>query len=61
MRCDDSCAYEGTYDSSDDLCVLAAAIITEVIATIALAESESLTKLVPSIIAVVCFAAAFWP
>lgn len=39
---------------------LAAAIITEVIATIALAESESLTKLVPSIIAVVCFAAAFW-
>jgi small multidrug resistance pump len=39
---------------------LAAAIITEVIATIALAESESLTKLVPSVIAVVCFIAAFW-
>ncbi|MGH6736545.1 MAG: SMR family transporter [Methyloceanibacter sp.] len=39
---------------------LAAAILTEVIATIALAESESLTKFVPSIIAVVCFIAAFW-
>jgi small multidrug resistance pump len=39
---------------------LAAAIVTEVIATIALAESESLTKPVPSVVAVVCFIAAFW-
>jgi len=39
---------------------LAGAIVAEVIATIALAESESLSKLVPSIIAVVCFVAAFW-
>jgi small multidrug resistance pump len=39
---------------------LAASILAEVIATIALAESESLTKPVPSIIAVVCFVAAFW-
>ena len=34
--------------------------MSEVIATIALAESESLSKLIPSIIAVVCFVAAFW-
>jgi len=39
---------------------LAGAIVAEVIATIALAESESLSKLVPSIIAVICFVAAFW-
>ncbi len=39
---------------------LAAAILAEVIATIALAESESLTKPLPSAIAVVCFVAAFW-
>lgn len=39
---------------------LAAAILAEVVATIALAESESLTKPLPSIVAVVCFIAAFW-
>jgi small multidrug resistance pump len=39
---------------------LAGAILTEAIATIALAASSSLTKLVPSIISVVCFVAAFW-
>lgn len=39
---------------------LAGAILTEAIATIALAASQSLTKLVPSIISVVCFVAAFW-
>lgn len=39
---------------------LAGAILTEAIATIALAASNSLTKLAPSIISVVCFVAAFW-
>jgi len=39
---------------------LAGAILTEAIATIALASSQSLTKLVPSIISVICFVAAFW-
>jgi small multidrug resistance pump len=39
---------------------LAGAILTEAIATIALAASNSLTKLVPSIISIVCFVAAFW-
>ena len=39
---------------------LAGAILTEAIATIALAASNSLTKPVPSIISVVCFVAAFW-
>lgn len=39
---------------------LAGAIIAETIATIALAQSESLTKLVPSVIAVIGFVAAFW-
>jgi small multidrug resistance pump len=39
---------------------LSGAILTEAIATIALAASSSLTKLVPSIISVVCFVAAFW-
>jgi small multidrug resistance pump len=39
---------------------LAGAIVTETIATIALAASESLSKPIPSIIAVVCFVAAFW-
>jgi small multidrug resistance pump len=39
---------------------LAGAIIAETIATIALAQSESLTKLVPSIISVIGFVAAFW-
>lgn len=39
---------------------LSAAILAEVVATIALAESESLTRLFPSIIAVICFIAAFW-
>ena len=39
---------------------LAGAILTEAIATIALAASQSLTKLVPSIISVICFVAAFW-
>jgi small multidrug resistance pump len=39
---------------------LAGAILTEAIATIALAASNSLTKPVPSIISVICFVAAFW-
>ena len=39
---------------------LAGSILTEAIATIALAASQSLTKLVPSIISIVCFVAAFW-
>ena len=39
---------------------LAAAILTEVIATTALAASEGLSKPLPSIISVVCFVAAFW-
>jgi small multidrug resistance pump len=39
---------------------LAGAILTEVIATIALAASKSLTKPVPSVISVICFVAAFW-
>ena len=39
---------------------LFAAIVAEVIATTALASSDGLTKLVPSIISVVCFVAAFW-
>src|SRR5690606_13679444 len=40
--------------------VLLAAIVAEVIATTALARSESFTRLVPSLIAVVGYAAAFW-
>jgi small multidrug resistance pump len=39
---------------------LAGAILTEVIATISLAASKSLTKPVPSVISVFCFVAAFW-
>jgi small multidrug resistance pump len=39
---------------------LAGAILTEVIATIALAASKSLTKPVPSVISVICFVATFW-
>jgi small multidrug resistance pump len=38
----------------------AGAILTEVIATISLAASKSLTKPVPSVISVFCFVAAFW-
>ena len=39
---------------------LAGAILTEVIATTALAASEGLSKPLPSIISVICFVAAFW-
>lgn len=39
---------------------LAGAILTEVVATISLAASKSLTKPVPSVISVFCFVAAFW-
>jgi small multidrug resistance pump len=39
---------------------LAGAILTEAVATIALAASESLSKPLPSIIAVLGFVAAFW-
>ena len=39
---------------------LAGAILTEVIATTALAASKSFSKPVPSIISVFCFVAAFW-
>jgi len=40
--------------------LLALAIICEVIATSALAKSDGFTKLVPSIIVVVGYGAAFW-
>jgi small multidrug resistance pump len=40
--------------------LLFAAIVAEVIATTALARSESFSRLVPSLIAVVGYAAAFW-
>ncbi len=39
---------------------LAGAVVAETVATIALAASESLTKLVPSVISVIGFVAAFW-
>ena len=39
---------------------LAGSILTEVIATIALAASESFSKPLASFISVLCFAAAFW-
>jgi len=39
---------------------LAGAILTEVIATIALAASQSFSKPIPSIISVIFFVAAFW-
>jgi small multidrug resistance pump len=49
------------HDSSHDIYLcLAGLILAEVVATIALAESESLTKPVPGVISVVCFVAAFW-
>tara|TARA_R110002020_G_scaffold15555_39_gene55472 strand:+ start:8591 stop:8923 length:333 start_codon:yes stop_codon:yes gene_type:complete len=40
--------------------LLFAAIVAEVIATTALARSESFTRLAPSLVAVVGYAAAFW-
>jgi len=40
--------------------LLLAAIVAEVIATTALARSESFTKLVPSLVVVVGYGAAFW-
>lgn len=40
--------------------ILALAIVAEVIATTALARSESFTKLGPSVITVVGYAIAFW-
>lgn len=40
--------------------LLAAAIVAEVIATTALARTESFTRLVPSLIAVGFYALAFW-
>ena len=39
---------------------LAGSILTEVIATIALAASESFSKPLASVISILCFAAAFW-
>jgi small multidrug resistance pump len=39
---------------------LAGSIVTEVVATIALAASESFSKPLARVISVVCFAAAFW-
>ena len=39
---------------------LTAAIVTEVIGTTALAASDGFSKLLPSVVAVVCFVAAFW-
>lgn len=40
--------------------LLAAAIVMEVIATTALARSASFTRMLPSLIAVLGYAAAFW-
>ena len=40
--------------------LLAAAIVAEVVATTALARSAGLTKLFPSLVAVVGYAFAFW-
>ncbi|MBX3566508.1 MAG: QacE family quaternary ammonium compound efflux SMR transporter [Rhizobiaceae bacterium] len=40
--------------------LLFAAIVAEVIATTALARSESFTRLVPTLVAIVGYAAAFW-
>jgi len=40
--------------------LLVAAIVAEVVATTALARSESFTRLLPSLVAVVGYAAAFW-
>ena len=39
---------------------LTAAIVTEVIGTTALAASDGFSKLLPSVVAIVCFVAAFW-
>jgi len=39
---------------------LSGAVLTEVVATLALAESQSFSRPVPTIVAVVCFVAAFW-
>src|SRR5262245_6799795 len=39
---------------------LAGSIVTEVVATIALAASESCSKPLASVISILCFAAAFW-
>ena len=39
---------------------LAGAILTEVIATVALAASQSFSKPIPSVISFICFIAAFW-
>lgn len=46
--------------SSKSSIFLVAAIVAEVIATTALARSESFTKLLPTLIAVAGYAAAFW-
>ncbi|MGO4842135.1 multidrug efflux SMR transporter, partial [Rhizobiaceae sp. 2RAB30] len=40
--------------------ILIAAIVAEVIATTALARSESFSRLWPSVVTVVGYAAAFW-
>ena len=40
--------------------LLAASILAEAVATLSLAESENLSKPLPSIVSVVCFVAAFW-
>lgn len=39
---------------------LALAIIMEVIATSVLKASESFTKIIPSLITIICYCAAFW-
>jgi small multidrug resistance pump len=39
---------------------LGAAILAEVIGTTALAASDGFSKLLPSVISVICFVAAFW-
>ena len=51
---------EDRNESRGNLFVFGGSVIAETIATIALAASESLTRLVPSAIAVVGFVAAFW-
>ena len=40
--------------------LLGAAIAAEVVATTALARSDGLTRLVPSLLALACYAVAFW-
>ncbi len=53
-------ALEGATAVTRTYAILALAIVAEVIATTALARSESFTRLWPSVITVVSYAIAFW-